>query len=100
MRRPGLLPTFAVTSLVPIALLGAVLGGSVRSESRARNLAAARQTAVLASRLGIQSQLSADQLAKGLAPTELARFDRSLRAGVLGTDIVRLKIWNRSDRIV
>jgi diguanylate cyclase (GGDEF)-like protein len=87
-------------SLALIAALGVVLAGSVTRVIRDRNLESAEQTAELASRLAIQSQLKTEDVSNGLAPETLRRLDRELHNGVLGRSVARLNIWNRSRRIV
>jgi diguanylate cyclase (GGDEF)-like protein len=67
---------------------------------RERNLESAENTAGLAVRLAIQSQLTTEDVSNGLSPEALARLDRELRKGVLGRSVSRLNIWNRSHEIV
>ena len=87
-------------SLALIAALGVVLAGSVTRVIRDRNLESAEQTAELASRLAIQSQLTTEDVSNGLAPEALARLDRELHNGVLGRSVSRLNIWNHNRTIV
>src|SRR5439155_750019 len=100
VRRPGLIASFALTSLVLIAALGVVLAGSVARVIRDRNLESAERTAELASRLAIQSQLTTASVSDGLPPEALRRLDRELKDGVLGRAVTRLNIWNRTHAIV
>jgi hypothetical protein len=87
-------------SLVLIAALGVVMAGSVTRVIRDRNLESAEQTAELASRLAIQSQLTTEDVTNGLAPEALRRLDRELHNGVIGRSVVRLNIWSRDRTIV
>ena len=71
MRRLGLVARFAILSALLIGVLGVVLARSIETGIRNRNLASARQTAVLVSRLGVQPRLTPGQLARGLSPAEI-----------------------------
>jgi diguanylate cyclase (GGDEF)-like protein len=100
MRRLGLVARFAIFSALLIGVLGVVLARSIESGIQKRNLETARQSAVLVSRLGLQSRLTPGQLDRGLAPSEIIRLDRALNAGVIGREFARIKIWNRDLRVV
>jgi diguanylate cyclase (GGDEF)-like protein len=100
MRRLGLVARFAILSALLIGVLGVVLARSIASRIEHRNVASARQTAVLVSRLAVQPRLTRTQLARGLTPAEVADLDEALRAGFLGHGVSRIKIWNRDLRVV
>jgi diguanylate cyclase (GGDEF)-like protein len=100
MRRLGLVARFAIFSALLIGVLGIVLARSIATGIQNRNLASARQTAVLVSRLGVQSRLTPGQLVRGLSAADVIDLDRALRAGFLGRDVARIKIWNRDNRVV
>src|SRR5438876_1017903 len=100
MRRLGLVARFAILSALLIGVLGVVLARSIESGIKKRNLESARQSAVLVSKLGVQSRLTPGRLAKGLAPSETIDLDHALHAGFLGRDVSRINIWNRDLRVV
>jgi diguanylate cyclase (GGDEF)-like protein len=100
MRRLGLVSRFAVLSAVLIAVLGFVLARIIGTEVTNRNLASARETAVIVSRVGVQSQLSPGRLARGFSPTEIVDLNRSLQPLLADHDIARIKIWNPDSRVV
>ena len=99
MRRLGLVARFAIFSALLIGVLGVVLARSIESGIKHRNLESARNSAVLVSRLGVQSRLTPGQLARGLSPAEIIDLDRALRSG-FGREVSRIKIWNADRRIV
>jgi diguanylate cyclase (GGDEF)-like protein len=100
LHRFGVVSRFAVLSAVLIGVLGVVLARSIETGIQNRNLASARQTAELVSRLGLQPRLSPGQLANGLSEAELSDLDGALRSGFLGRDVARIKIWNRDQRVI
>ena len=99
-RKLGLTPRFALLSLAPIVLIGVVLARTINSDVTQRNLNSARKTAVIVSRVGIQSRLTPPMLAHGLTKQQLATLDRSLGTDIIGHSLSRVKIWNRSHRVV
>ena len=101
-RRPkvGLVTKFAVTSVVPIVLLGVVLGHILRGEIRQRALANARAAATLLDQALVQPQLSPSDLTAGLDERRIQALDRALRASLDGNEIARIKIWNPEGRVV
>ncbi|HEX4493608.1 MAG TPA: EAL domain-containing protein [Acidimicrobiia bacterium] len=99
-RRLGVVSRFAVLSAVLICALGIVLARSVGNAITNRNLASARQTAVLAARLAVQPRLNSGELANGLTPIDIGYMNNALEAGFQNHDIARIKIWNRDLRVV
>jgi diguanylate cyclase len=73
----------AVIMLVPVLLIGLVLGGSYRSEATRRGLIQGRDEAVLMAQSAIEPFLNGQPLSKGLTPKELTRMR------TLATDVVR-----------
>ena len=98
--RLGLVGKFALASVVPIVLLGMVLGHVLRDEIRQRALVNARQSAALLDRSLVQPQLSAADLANGLTPEHIRALDVALRPSLEGQEIARIKVWNRTGRVV
>jgi len=94
--RPSLLAQFAITSAIPIILLGVVLGQALNMVIRERSLANARDGAELVSRLGIQPLLTPTAIAQGLAPEEIRMLDEALHSGgMVAREIARINVWNR-----
>jgi diguanylate cyclase (GGDEF)-like protein len=91
----GLVPKFALLSLVLIVLLGVVLARSISSDIRSRNLDSAKKVAVVVSRIGVQSELSPEMISKGLSPAQVVRLDKQLQRGLVGRSVARIKVWSR-----
>src|SRR6476660_8935832 len=100
MRRMSLVLRFALLSLAVIIVLGVVLTETSARATARRSLDSARDSAVLVSRLGIQTQLTPVGLAHGLAPADVANLNRVLRSDEGSASIARIKIWNRSHDVV
>src|ERR1700690_2953599 len=77
------LVVIAAIMLVPVLLIGLVLGGSYRSEATRRGLVQGRDEARLMAQSAVEPLLNGQPLSKGLTPTESARLR------VLATDVVR-----------
>jgi diguanylate cyclase (GGDEF)-like protein len=99
--RVSLLGKFGIISLIPIAVLAVVLGQTLRGRMEERILNSNRHAAELIGRLGIQPLLRASDLGRGLDPNRYRIIDNTLRAGLIGDEVVaRIKIWNRDYRVV
>jgi hypothetical protein len=99
---PGLslVGKFAVMSLIPIALLGVILAQTLKSRIQERILDNHKPTAELIARLGIQPLLRASDLGRGLDPNRFRILDNTLRAGLIGEEVARIKIWNRDAQVI
>jgi signal transduction histidine kinase len=98
--RLSLLGKFAVASLIPIVALGVALGRVLEVQIRNQALSNAKQSAALVARLGIQPQLSAADLSRGLTTARYRSLDAALRGGFVGREVARVKIWSRDYRVV
>jgi diguanylate cyclase (GGDEF)-like protein len=98
--RLSLVARFGILSLLPILLLGAVLGQHLRSRIRNEALDDARLVAVLSARMAIQPRLSPADLADGLTPPRAASLESALRAPEVRSRIARVKVWNDRGRVV
>ncbi len=96
----GLLGQFSLMSLVPIVLLGVVLAHTVKNQVTDRSLANAEETAELISKSTVQAHLTPGDVTRGLDRAEVRALDREFRGSQIGTRVARLKLWNRSHRIV
>jgi diguanylate cyclase (GGDEF)-like protein len=100
---PGLslLGKFGITSLIPIVVLALVLGQTLRGRMQERVLTSNKHAAELIAKLGIQPLLRASDLGRGLDPNRYRILDNTLRAGLIGDEVVaRIKIWNRDYRVI
>jgi hypothetical protein len=96
----GLLGRFSLMSLIPIVLLGLVLAHTLRNQVRERSLANARETAELISKSTIQPRVSPREVRQGLSKEKVLALDKEVRDSRIGTRVARIKLWNRSNRIV
>ena len=100
MRRLGLVARFAILSALLIGVLGVVLARSIETGIRNRNLASARQTAVLVSRLACShGSLPAGWPEAWHPPRSSISTRRCAPVSWVATSS-RIKIWNRDLRIV
>ena len=110
LRRPSatsLLTRFGVVSLLVTVVVGAVLSSVLSNAIAERARQQAESTVAVTVRLGIQPQLSLQELVNGFDADQLARVERSvdaaaadLRAGRPTEDPVELKIFNRERTVV
>jgi diguanylate cyclase (GGDEF)-like protein len=98
--RLGLLGKFAVLSFLPVLVLGVALGTYLEGRIHERAVTKSQRAAQLIAQLGIQPQLTAIDLERGLSPAQLIEIDRSLAGGLADSDIEGVKIWNRAGTIV
>jgi len=100
LSRAGLLGTFALVSLVPIALLAVALAHVLRDDVSRRALVNARQSAALLEQSLVLPQLTPRDLHHGLTAAQVTRLDGLLRASLSSNEIARIKVWNRDGRAV
>jgi signal transduction histidine kinase len=100
MRRMSLLAKFGVLSFVVIALLGLVLANTLRTVIANRGLADARLAAEVAVRVGIQTQLTPEDLDHGIGPARRRLLDTGVYGGATDQVIARIKVWNHARTIV
>jgi hypothetical protein len=100
MRRMSLLAKFGVLSFVVIALLGLVLANTLRTVIANRGRADARLAAEVAVRVGIQSQLTLEDLDHGIGPARRRLLDTGVYGGATDQVIARIKVWNHARTIV
>ena len=97
-RRPSLLTTFALVSLVPVALLGFGLSQYLEHQVRARAYADARQSAVLVA-TALQTQLTPYEFRYGLGQSDLSALDRTI-AGLKASGVTGVTLWDRRGRVL
>ena len=110
LRRPSatsLLTRFGFVSLLVTVVVGAVLSSVLSNAIAERARQQAESTVAVTVRLGIQPQLSLQELVNGFDADQLARVERSvdaaaadLQAGRPTEDPVELKIFNRERTVV
>ncbi len=104
MRRPlklGLLGKFAIASAIPLLALGLVLGKYLSYRIQERTLAQTEHAAMLIARVGFQSQLAPQDLRSGRLSVRRQRaLNEALDSKRLEDGLSRIKIWNRSARVV
>jgi diguanylate cyclase (GGDEF)-like protein len=100
MRRLSLVAQFGIVSLIPISLLGFVLGLTLNDWVSQQALAHTTEEAEIVGHLGIQPLLSADDVSLGLNSVRLVVIDGALRTDLIGKQVSRVVIWNRDYRIV
>src|SRR3954451_6982925 len=91
---------FGIVSLVPVVVLGLIVGQSLRGSIRDRALDTAKQEAVVATQLAIEPQLSENDFDRELAAGKAARIDSAGSEGSLGRRIVAVAVRNRAGRII
>jgi diguanylate cyclase (GGDEF)-like protein len=103
----SLLTRFGFVSLLVTVVVGAVLSSVLSNAIAERAREQAESTVAVTVRLGIQPQLSLQELVNGFDADQLARVERSvdaaaadLQAGRPTEDPVELKIFNRERTVV
>jgi diguanylate cyclase (GGDEF)-like protein len=97
-RRPSLLTTFALVSLLPVALLGFGLSQYLEHQVRARAYADARQSAVLVA-TALQTQLTPYEFRYGLGQSDLIALDRTI-AGLKASGVTSAEVWDSRGRVL
>jgi diguanylate cyclase (GGDEF)-like protein len=95
-----LFAVYAVVSLVPVAILGAVLLHLLAAQSDAQGLAEGSRGAALIQRAAIAPLLPATTLASELTPSERSALNVSAARIVQNGQVVRLRLRNLSGQVV
>lgn len=95
-----LLGRFAVSSLLPLVLLGVVLGHTLNDRIRTRALESAKGSAQVAARLGILPMLSPSDIENGLSPRRILELDDALHTSLIGQEVATIRIWAPEGRVV
>ncbi len=90
----------ALTSLVPMVVLGFVLTSVIEHQVESHSVADAGQSARLIASIGIQPRLTPHEIARGLTPAQIHELDEQLRARSATENLARIKIWNAADEVV
>jgi diguanylate cyclase len=97
---PRLFVLYAGILLVPVLLLGLLLGVSYRSEARQRGLAEGQSEARLVAQTAVEPVLDGRPLSEGISPSEKADLRRLVKHAVGNHDILRLRLRNLSGQVV
>ncbi len=96
----GLLPRFALASLLAVVLLGVLLAHVLSSEIRQRALANARGSALLIDQSLVLPRLSKGNLKGSLDRRQISMLDQALKPAVDGKQVARIKVWTDQFKVV
>ena len=91
---------FAVITLVPVIILGAILSASYRTEADRRGLAQGGSEALLMAKTAVQPLLNGQPLNRGLSPSETTAMTRLVRNVVGSGDVLRLRLRDQAGAVV
>src|SRR5213083_1163797 len=97
--RPGLLATFAVVSLIPLATLGFGLFYFLQDQIRSRALDGAGNSATLVARSSVEPLIEDANLRAPL-PAALQEQLAASREQLHAAGVARIKLWNLDGKIV
>lgn len=95
----GSLVRFGLLALVPVVVLGAVLAHVLNADVQQRYLETSRSSATLIAQVGIQPLLTAQLVAAGASPSDIAQIDAKLQGAAVADEVQRIKVWNRAGTI-
>jgi diguanylate cyclase (GGDEF)-like protein len=98
LRRLNLLTTFALVSLVPLALLGYGLSGYLEHQIRVRAYADAQQSASLVA-AALQTQLTPYEFRHGLGQSDLIGLDRTVD-GLKASGVTDVRLSDRRGNVL
>jgi len=98
LRRPSLLTTFALVSLVPLALLGYGLSSYLKHQIRVRAYGDARQSAALVA-AALQTQLTPYEFRHGLGQSDLIGLDRTV-VGLEASGVADVRLSDRNGHVL
>jgi diguanylate cyclase (GGDEF)-like protein len=90
----------ALTSLVPMVVLGFVLTSVLEHQVETHSVADAGQSARLIASIGIQPRLTPSEVRNGLSAQQIKGLDEQLRARSATENLARIKIWNAAHTVV
>ncbi|HEX2902357.1 MAG TPA: bifunctional diguanylate cyclase/phosphodiesterase [Jatrophihabitans sp.] len=91
---------YAVVSLIPVLVLGAVLLGVLQRNADARGIAEGKARADLIVRTAIAPLLTGSDLSGGLSGGEQAGVEREVQLAMQSGDVLRLRIRNLSGQLI
>lgn len=90
----------ALTSLVPMVVLGFVLTSVLEHQVETHSVADAGQSARLIASIGIQPRLTPSEVRNGLTAQEIRGLDEQLRSRSATENLARIKIWNAAHTVI
>jgi diguanylate cyclase (GGDEF)-like protein len=90
----------ALTSLVPMVVLGFALTSVLEHQVETHSVADAGQSARLIASVGIQPRLTPGEMLGGLTARQIEGLDEQLRARSATENLARIKIWNAAHTVV
>ena len=100
IREASLARKFGLLSLVPIMVLGVVLGQALGNITERRTIDSARQEATVVGRLVVRQQIGRDELRDGISRRERRALDRNVQASFEKGELVQLTVWNTDRKVV
>jgi diguanylate cyclase len=97
---PRLFAFYAGVLLVPVLLLGLLLGASYRAEARQRGLAEAQSEARLVAQTAVDPVLDGRPLSDGISAGEKSDLQRLVKHAVGNHDILRMRLRDLSGQVV
>jgi diguanylate cyclase (GGDEF)-like protein len=97
-RKPSLLTTFALVSLLPVTLLGVGLSQYLAHQVRSRAYADARESAGLVA-TALQTQLTPYEFRYGLNQGDLIALDRTI-ASLKASGVAGVTLWDSRGRVL
>jgi diguanylate cyclase (GGDEF)-like protein len=91
---------FAAIMLVPVLLIGLILGVSYRSEAQRRGLAQGRDEAVLMAESAVEPMLNGNPLSRGLTPLEAMRLHALSNEVTKNGSVQRFRLRDLSGNVI
>src|ERR1700722_6985319 len=91
---------FGVIMLVPVFLLGVVLGTNYQHEADRRGLAQGHAEALLMAQTAVEPVLDGRPLSQGLSPPEAAAMQRLVQTSVRAGDVLRLRLRDLAGNVI
>jgi diguanylate cyclase len=91
---------FAAIMLVPVLLIGLILGVSYRSEAQRRGLAQGRDEAVLMAESAVEPLLNGKPLSRGLTPVEAMRLHSLASEVTKNGSVQRLRLRDLAGNVI
>lgn len=94
------LARFGAIALLPVLVLGVVLARALNSDVQQRYLDQSRSNAAILAQVGVQPLFTEDEINAGLTTDAIVQADAKLQGAAVGTEVERLKVWNRQGKII
>ena len=94
------LARFGAIALLPVLVLGVVLGRALNSGVQQRYLDQSRSNAAILAQVGVQPLFTEAEINAGLTTDAILQADAKLQGAAVSTEVERLKVWNRQGTII